>query len=410
MSNDQQLHPEADAAYKSLMGDLERDLGCSFGETAEWGPTRSAETPDIPLEKWRDLARRLPVEVRRIFEGIRVHSLRLDALFEAEERLFGWRDRLTPPPSAAQDWRKLNPLDVSAAYRKALESPRKAATIQHVRWAIDHALHGAQVRQIVQHEVASSVPAGQDPQPVIEGGRIEVRDVPSGEKSFGVRSFLEATPVELVAYTLNLLATDSSFNAIEAWDPFTGGGTVADIVRSRGGRVVASDLSIGDMVTKYADACDLGRTALHQRGFRPQFPSHVIPQEDVIETPNVVFLDPGSRGRPSTSSLYFGSDDPRDLSLLERDEYIETIANIARVALKRIAEGGLVSLIIREGVRDQQRVTPDEGLGAEIVGRLLDIAYVVDRLEVVYLSPVKQVSLGAGRVPTVHYLLARSES
>jgi hypothetical protein len=100
----------------------------------------------------------------------------------------------------------------------------------------------------------------------------------------------------------------------------------------------------------------------------------------------------------------------RDLAYeLNRDAYVGRLVKAIRVGLRRLATGGLLSLLVPEYVRFHQRITPDPGIAGAIVRSLGTDAVVLERHEVVDVRPVRQASMDRARGPLVHVIVTKPE-
>ena len=92
-----------------------------------------------------------------------------------------------------------------------------------VRLAVDDAKRIAQVQHLQEHAVPSSLPAWQR-EPRLVGGILHVRDVSRGTPTFGVRSYPEATPIEVVVYVAKLWMKSTGQQHPRTWDLHCRGG------------------------------------------------------------------------------------------------------------------------------------------------------------------------------------------
>jgi hypothetical protein len=92
---------------------------------------------------------------------------------------------------------------------------------------------------------------------------------------------------------------------------------------------------------------------------------------------------------------------------LDRGAHIERIAKVVRTSVRRLAPGGLISLLIPEYVRFHQELAPDRGIATDLLRTLSAEALLIERHEVVDDHPVRQTSLDRARSPLVHLILAR---
>jgi len=190
-----------------------------------------------------------------------------------------------------------------------------------------------------------------------------------------------------------------------------------------GGNVVASDLTpVFDQVR--LDARDIGKARHHReplvrraRTSQEEFVPGLDRDTVSIDRPHVIFIDPPSRGLPTHQDLYGGGppapqDRGRDLAERERADWALVVGGIAVLALGYVAQGGAVSLLLREGRRDREHTFPEEGIADEVLGfvreRVPDVV-VLDDLRVLYdpACTCNQRTLGMSRLPMRHVVLAK---
>jgi hypothetical protein len=354
---------------------------------------------------WRRLARALPPPVRGILETIDVPWLRNDTAEEIERELFGWEERRV---QAASSRVPVDPAAVRTAWRGRLTT-RPDETLAQVRRIVDENKRTAHYSKVQDREIGRELlPHHQDPTP--KDGVLVVRPPPHRRNSyFGVSGYLEATPVEIPVYVARFWQRRIGRTSPAAWDLTAGGNTVAEVLTTVfGSRVVASDIVATDALAAFGDLRDVGFLA-HHRGNRR--PAEILAASVVVTTPDLVFIDPPSRGGPSHSALYLGDRPELDLACLDRDEYLANILAVLVLASARLARGGLLSLLLREGVRSDQRVGPDESIVTDFLTAAADFPEVmlVDRFRLVEPAPVRQASLATTRPAMTHLLFARAQ-
>ena len=77
------------------------------------------------------------------------------------------------------------------------------------------------------------------------------------------------------------------------------------------------------------------------------------------------------------------------------------------MSLHYVSKHGIVSLIVREGVRKQSEVTPDPTLGPDLMAVLGGHVQILDHVKIEYGHAAKQTSLSSKRMPMRHYILGR---
>ncbi len=344
--------------------------------------------------RWGWLSRSMPAPVVRVLRTIEVLGLRVSVAHEIEQALFGWDDRRT-------SGRRVDQASARQTWARALRSSSNAVLLT-TRHIVDDRKRQAHQLRLQTHETAASLRAEhQRPFPI--QGVLTVRERQHREAYFGLRSYLEVTPVEIPVYVALLWQKRTGKIAPRVWDLTSGSGTVADVlVAAFAATVVASDLVEAVDGTNCADLFDAGEIA--QRRTR-RAAREGIPQDAVVEHPDLVFIDAPSRGTPTHAELYAGAWPEQDLATFERDAYLANILASVVLAAGRLAPGGLVSVVLREGVRRNQHVEADPLLIDDFLRAATEFALVlVERIRIEEPWPLKQASLGIARMPTSHLL------
>lgn len=360
--------------------------------------------------KWRSERRAMPPPAAKLLDSIQVTSLKVEALHRIESQLFGWDSRRVKN-------RTLDQADVRRAWREAWRPELLTASLKTVRSAIDEVKSLAQIQLLQDHPPAEVLPSWQR-EPKVTDSVLRVRDVQRGKPTFGVRSYLEPTPVEVVVHVVRRWMRMTRKTRPSVWDPTAGSGTVADVVTTIfGGSVASTDLAVENAVVAFGDLENIGTHHLHRRQHlgRTVIRWYSPPQKGVIATPDLVFLHPPSRGFPGASFL-FGSRAGEeitnyldsDLTYADRRRWVEVVSNAVRAAIGRLGDGGLLSLLVPEYVRCHQEVADDEGLADGVLARFgTEEVQLVQRWNVIDERPVNQISIGSTRGPLVHLLLRR---
>lgn len=386
-----------DLQVQTILGAMDRDLAdvrCN-------GDQLRRETENSEAI-WKHQVHALPVEVARLLGSIDLCDLRIKALAQIEQELFGWNNRY-------EGNRALDTASVRATWRSALRENRRATIIPVVRHVIDDTKHVAQIQKLEFHEFAPALPPWQR-YPRVQGGVLYTRDVTRGMPTFGVRSYPEATPVEVPVFVTRLWMKRTRRYQPACWDLTAGSGTVHDVVTAVfKGRVAGTDIALDNRTTVFGDIRDAGSHPRHARQML-RLPGYRAPK-DVVSNPDLVFIHPPSRGWPACCWVY-GREKERarelDLGvLLERREYVQVIAHAVRTSMEHLAEGGLVSLVIPEYLRLHQEVVPDPGIADALLLQVQQECVLVARHAVVDEQPVKQTSLGTNRGPVSHLILAK---
>lgn len=335
---------------------------------------------------WRSWVRSLPPAVRAAVLTIDVPMYRMECISEIEMRLFGWIDRARSHDTCPGSTVPVVPVEVRTAYTRALAADRREQTLRLVRHVVDQVKRRGFVRRLLDGRRQTTFPD----EPRLTRGGIHCEDPESRpEASYGVRSYLEATPVQVVEFVIDFLKENGRAHAARVLDLTAGAGTVTDVVAAHGGRTAERDLGPVRDRTHALDLRQVHRAAETGRKF------------------DLVFIHPPSIGRPHPVGMNQGLVQG-DLSRVHPDEWVAVLAAAIEGALSFLQTGlGLLSVLVPEGVRDHQRVLPLPGMADRIVERLPEGAYVVDRRQLRWGRRARQVSLGRARVPTVHLLVAR---
>lgn len=372
--------------------------------TSRTEPPTDKRTRDANSEgQWARLARHVPDEIRQLFEHIRVPGYRIEALADFEDEVFEWANRAS---SASQSRTSPDAASVRLNYKRLSSSTDYDATKQLARRVIDRKLRVQHHLALEDDPIETKVVAG-----LPSRGFLRIRDTSYREPPDGLRSYLEATPIEVPEHALQVLESRRPLRLatvpLQCWDLTAGSGTVQDYVcRTRTAKVVSTDLAIASRHTRVLDLRNVVRNDYHTlRSHEQLLGRYVIDPREVIQHPDIVFLDPPSRGRPSHSKLYTGLEDKRDLANLTRQDWIDVVADTVRRCLGRLNPGGLISLVVREGCRNHQVIDPESGLPEALLSRLEDVVTLVDRKRVAGWRRVNQASLIKCRLPAVHLLL-----
>lgn len=349
-----------------------RILGLEQAEVQE-----SRTSPLVPslTTTFRRRTRGVPPMVTRLVRTLDVPVYRIECLDEIEQLLFGWED----------DREKLGPIEIIRCWDEAMSRPRREETLGLVRRVVDRRKRLGYVRKL------QDLDRQKEPLPFEwRPGSLVCEDPQERtEPTFGVRSFMEATPVQVVAFAIEVLTAFGSRKPKKVLDLTTGSGTVTDLVRAHGGHVVERDL---DPVRDGCLPLDLREV------------ERAVPADRRFDA---IFVHPPSIGTPHPMDP---SRDPgrRDLSWATPEQWTEVVSTAVTKALTFLHPGhGLLSLLVPEGVRDHQKVHAYPGMADQILQRLPENAYVVDRRPLTWRRRAKQVSLGTNRVPSVHLLIAR---
>lgn len=353
----------------------------------------------VPDPEWKRLARAVPDQVAKLLRTIDLLSLRTQALEQIEQELFGWRDR-------REGYRSLDTATVRSAWHRALLGSARAETMRVVRHVIDDTKHLAQIQKLQSHECASVLPLWQA-HPRVRDGVLYTRDVSRGTLTFGVRSYPEATPVEVFVLVVRMWMQRAGKRRPLCWDMTAGSGTGHDVITHVfGGLVISTDIALDNGNTVYGDIRDAGRLSHHGGCVLPMERG----PEKFIKRPDLVFVHPPSRGWPACAWVY--GRDTRAVSqdvglLLERDAYGGALADAIKAAADYVAVGGLISVLVPEYLRIHQAVWPEHGMADVLLKQVAAACTLVERHAVVDEQPVKQASLGTTRGPIQHLILSK---
>ncbi len=340
-----------------------------------------------PIEEpsWRSRVRSLPPAVRTAVLTIDVPMYRMECISEIEMRLFGWNDRVRLDETCPASRVPVQPVEVRVAYNRAFSADRREQTLRLVRHVVDEVKRRGFVRRLLDGRRQSSVP-----EPRLTRGSIHCEDPAARtEATHGVRSYLEATPVQLVEFVVGFLKENGGADVARVLDLTAGSGTITDVVAAHAGRTAERDLGPVRDRSHALDLRQVNRAAEAGRRF------------------DLVFMHPPSIGRPHPVEMNQGLVQG-DLSRVHPDEWVAVVASAIEGALRFLQpDHGLLSVLVPEGARDHQRVLPLPGMADRIVERLPEGAYVVDRRQLRWGRRARQVSLGRARVPSVHLLIAQ---
>jgi SAM-dependent methyltransferase len=248
-----------------------------------------------------------------------------------------------------------------------------------------------------------------------KNGILRVVETGRTNPTIGWSPFLEQTPPQLVRYVYEtwlgsdvsgLDLGDSLGRVPVAFDLTGGSGTGFDFFSIVGCEVYATDLTSMNEAVGTLDA----------RNFRALFGMRPVlcdkdRKQKPVRHPDLVLFDPGSRGYPAHSQIYDhvdGEPDEQDFAILDRHDWIDATTRIVKELLTVLAPGGVISFLIRCGVRDRGRVEPDLQLVQDAKAALGDDVCIIEEVVIEYgINRVKQASLAQARVPAVHLLLGR---
>jgi hypothetical protein len=367
--------PDASTPAEVLTPDgVEEEVERAFRLEPEGGPSG------------RSWVRSLPPAVRAAVLTIDVPMYRMECISEIEMRLFGWDDRRRSDQTCPGSTLPVLPAEVRVAYTRVLAADRREQTLRLVRHVVDQVKRRGFVRRLLDARRQTTVPD----EPRLRAGGIHCEDPESRpEATHGVRSYLEATPVQVVEFVVDFLKENGQTEVGRVLDLTAGSGTVTDVVAAHRGRTAERDLGPVRDRTHALDLRQVHRAAETGRKF------------------DLVFMHPPSIGRPHPVAMNQGLVQG-DLSRVHPDEWVAVLAAAIEGALSFLQTGlGLLSVLVPEGVRDHQRVLPLPGMADRIVERLPEGAYVVDRRQLRWGRRARQVSLGRARVPSVHLLIAQ---
>lgn len=348
--------------------------------------------------RWRAFERALPPKVKAVLQTIDVLGLRLGAAEEIELTLFAWTSRrssrgtLVDPPTARQSWQRAWTADPDAVLTCA-------------RHIVNDQKRDAHRHKLVEHETAQFL-RDEHRRPEPTNGVLIVRERDRRDASFGIRSYLEVTPIEVPVRVAQLWQQRTGGIAPKVWDLTAGSGTVEEVLRSAfTQQVVSTDIVGQDRGNIFADLRDLANVANHRRSRRGLERTN---EEIVVAAPELVFLDPPSRGTPTHGELYGSAWPEHDLALLERDDYVGALRSAVVRAVRRLHPAGLLSLVLREGVRADQHVRHDAALVRDVLDGLPADMQPLEQARLEEPWPINQASLATTRMPMTHLVLRRA--
>lgn len=359
----------------------------------------------------------VPQAARSIIEQVRVPHERLRVLVEFERETFQWvgRERHRDLGDGAADVISLDRVKVQETWKRLVAGRRRKRHFSRLKVLVDDARARLHAANIVSGSWPETLPeAVLDAE--VKDGVLVVRDPEGRDGQPGDAAYLEQTPppVFVVGAQLTRRHFESAgkrWQAPSALDPMAGSGTGEATLGPLGWKVLSSDLTNPGERIHFLDARNVGEHALHQRvpKIDGKQPGPIkVPEHLVVDRPHMIVLDPPSRGTPTHAERYEGFWPNLDLAVLDRNEYIETIAAISGRALECLRAGGCLVLVVREGTRSQQHVSADPDLARDIVAAIGQAAEVVDTFKVVYEHARNQFSLRKARLPIRVFLLARA--
>ena len=397
-------------------------MNSAIAETATGAePCATAEADDSLLEMlerferlgrapegyWRTRLRIVPPAVMSFLRAsVRVPFVRDAVLQAAEDEL------LDDLPLSERDMAVLE-----ARWRTKLTPAHCATTLRWLRQLRDQLVRSFHAGQVYTHPSPRTLPPTlREWRP--KRGQLVIDDFAADPRgtSLGHAPFLESTPPLVVRYAYGrwlegAVAAGKHPSNPGAWDVTAGSGTGHDVLTALGVQVVSTDLT---PCCEHVAAWDLrklgmfcghsraARRRLRRLGFRFDY------EAPVVARPDLVLIDPPSRGEPTPAEFYVGQWPGRDFALLPRDAWIGIVAAVATYAVALVAERGAVSLLLRCGTRDRQRVIPDESVARDVKSRLGPGVRVLEEVSLVFRRRVRQASLGSTRAPAVHLLLGRA--
>jgi hypothetical protein len=313
------------------------------------------------------------------------------------------------------DRRTMDRLQVRTIWERAMAPAREERTLTVVRRTVDTIKNEDQIGRVLEPRSVSKLP---DELLAITADQPElvVSDPKSTRGGLHLRSYLEVTPPEVIMHAVRVWEAGRRQlglprKRIAAWDPTAGACTALTIVSALGGKVVCTDLTNAAGPVIMCDAREIGTAPSHKgkNAYRttPFFLDAGVPS---IANPDIVLIDPPSRGVVTHARLY-GNDEHEhlDLATLDREEWISEVTNIVSKAMGHVAQAGVVSLVVRAGVRHENRVIPD----ADLVGDVRSVLQaaglqILADVPVTYTYACKQTSAARERAPMQHLVLGRS--
>ncbi len=398
----------ADEEAERILAGLEHDFPCDAPHEDGVGSAEKSMDPKVAdargAKAWSENAGLLPTEIGALFSRVRKDGLRAEAFRRAEGAVL-W---------GASD---LDNERRERLWRGACRGQRRQQTLSTVRKAIDGVLSVVpHYLRIYKHQVPEVLPK-QLHRARVRNGALVVNEPRRRSPSFGVPAYPEWTPPEIVVVTVRelerRLKRRGLARRVAAWDLTAGSGTVRDVLNRMKGSCTSSDLcSLAENVPAIPIQ-RVGREVFHtgtnlheDRWGKKNFD---FQDWHLVEpNPTLIFIDPPSRGWPTMTHLtQEDAEASWDLAGFDRDLYIQVVAASVAQAVGCLAPGGLVSLTVREGTRESQRITPDPQLGDEILAAVRGRVgiYLGHRIE--HGTIFNQASLGSSRPPMMHFLLER---
>ena len=311
-----------------------------------------------------------------------------------------------------------DPAAVEAVWRYAYAPQRRGELLRWIRREADkivHVAHGVLLSNRERRNQDAGLPAYLlRSQPVVtkEFSVIEVKEGPLAQENIGYAPYMEQTPAEVIRHDLRVWMDKygKSEGTPEVWDLTGGSGTSIDVLTGGFGIAVqATDLNNATEDVAFGDAREVG-------AFLRLLGASRIPgiEGRTVKRPNLVLFDPPSRGGPTHAEVYHGGHPTRDLGRLDRDGYLDALVEVTAGTFRVLKNAGLMSILIRCSVRNQQEVVADETLADDYLALLLERMadlQVVERLNVRWAKShrVQQAGVGKSR-PTlaVRFMLGRA--
>jgi hypothetical protein len=304
--------------------------------------------------------------------------------------------------------------------RRSVEARLRRARDEQLR--LHHAFH------VMDHQTYRKLPGFFLPWRPEAGGHLLVHDPEQVNPSIGSPGFMEQTPVKVLRWVHETWLRDrgaiedgdvsvSDMRGPQVWDLTAGSGTGLDYfgricsckVYGRDLTVVASDVDYGPARDFHRSDKVTGRSSMP--GIHPGL---------VIRHPDIVLFDPPSRGSPTHAELYGDRSlddegDPRDLANADLLTWIEETTLIVKRAATYLADGGVISFLVRHGERNGGSVPEDPDLLMAVKSELQKAGLgSLPALSITHEMPIEfgkrrnQASPGQARVPATHLLLARA--
>jgi hypothetical protein len=346
-----------------------------------------------PRRPWaRQFVHVPPEVVAEIERLVRADWVRVRVLERADEKVCR-RLRADSMEARAKRWRT----------RWRLEERDRTRDL--IRRAVTAELRQVHIEQTCSHGTYAAVPEGLVGLEVGADGALWIDDLPNGAKSIGARAFFEQTPPGLLQWVYERWTASTANASPAVWDLTAGSGTSVDLLRHiHGCALVATDLTVTtETGIGFGDCRAIGRLP----GHRGAVPGALSQPEIVVREPDVILFDPPSRGAPTHADLYDGPP-TGDLARLPRDDYVTTVAAVLILAARRLAEGGVVSFLLRCGARGRRDLIRDAALLGDVVDAIGCNARIVHQMSVEFGARANQTSLGQARLPAAHLLIERA--